>query len=39
MTDFVAVNSNRRAPGDHYPQGHPVSGTGDYRIEADETEK
>lgn len=38
VTDFVAVNSNRRALGDYYPRVHPVSGSGDYRIEADETE-
>jgi len=38
VTDFVAVNSNRRAVGDYYPQVHAVTGTGDYRIEADETE-
>ncbi|MBT2507852.1 hypothetical protein J7I98_18580 [Streptomyces sp. ISL-98] len=38
VTDFVAVNSNRREAGDYYPRVSDVSGTGDYRIEADETE-
>jgi hypothetical protein len=36
-TDFVAINSNRRALGDYYPQVRAVSGTGEYLIEADET--
>ncbi|MFI0237584.1 hypothetical protein [Streptomyces sp. NPDC016845] len=38
VTDFVAINSNRRPTGDYYPRVNVVSGTGDYQIEADETE-
>ncbi|MER5178328.1 hypothetical protein ABT009_08135 [Streptomyces sp. NPDC002896] len=38
ITDFVAVNSNSRELGDYYPRVTDVSGTGPYRIEADETE-
>ncbi|MGP3921917.1 hypothetical protein [Streptomyces sp. 8N616] len=39
-TDFVAINSNRRDLGDYYPQVRRPggTGTGDYRIEGDETE-
>ncbi|MFE7245151.1 hypothetical protein [Streptomyces sp. NPDC057580] len=38
VTDFVAINSNRRPTGDYYPRVSLISGSGDYRIEADETE-
>ncbi|MBO1330129.1 hypothetical protein [Streptomyces sp. VRA16 Mangrove soil] len=38
VTDFVAINSNVRPTGDYYPRVTQVSGTGDYGVEADETE-
>lgn len=38
VTDFVVVNSNRRDTGVYYPRVSRQAGSGDYRIEADETE-